>query len=44
VYVLVMDEVVRFPSPGDRLPDWTMSVDGAQVGYLPDGHLVAYDL
>lgn len=42
--VLVMEKVVRFPSRGEQLPDWTMSVDCAQVGYLTDGRLVAYDL
>jgi hypothetical protein len=42
--ILVMEKVVRFPARGEQLPDWTMSVDCAQVGYLADGRLVAYDL
>ena len=31
-------------SPQRRLPAWTNFVDCAQVGYMPDGRLVAYDL
>lgn len=49
VYVLVMEEVVRFPLYDDDgliddLPDWTGYVDCQQVGWLVDGRLVAYDL
>lgn len=42
--VLIMEKIARFPDYGEQLPEWTMSVDCAQVGYLADGTLVAYDL
>jgi hypothetical protein len=42
--VLIMEKIARFPARGEKLPEWTMSVDCAQVGYLADDRLVAYDL
>ncbi|CAA9364783.1 MAG: hypothetical protein AVDCRST_MAG68-5076 [uncultured Gemmatimonadetes bacterium] len=45
--VLVMEKIVRFVESIDEynaLPRWTGFVDCAQVGYLADGRLVAYDL
>jgi hypothetical protein len=41
---LVMEKIVRFPGPDEELPFWAGYVDCAQVGYLADGRLVAYDL
>lgn len=43
--VLHMERVKLIGSEGmENLPDWVGSVDGSQVGHLPDGTLVAYDV
>lgn len=44
VAVLVMEKVTPTKANYNEMPDWVMSVDCGQVGYLPDGRLVAYDL
>lgn len=41
--LLVMEYVIPYQEPLDKLPLWTYSVDCAQVGYNRKGHLVAYD-
>lgn len=43
--VLRMQRVMVIPDAEQRvLPSWVAEVDCAQVGYLPDGRLVAFDL
>lgn len=44
VSVLVMEKVTPAKADYKNMPDWIYSVDCGQVGYLPDGRLVAYDL
>lgn len=44
VEILRMERVRIATVNYKTMPDWVMSVDGAQVGYNSKGELVAYDL